>query len=68
MLGRVQPVLAWKQPGLPREWTRVLERMRQRSAPSRCLGTCGWRSRPQNKRFHAWAAHLEFRDDRTASA
>jgi hypothetical protein len=26
MLGRVQPVLAWKQPGLPREWTRVLER------------------------------------------
>ena len=25
---QVPPHLAWKHPGLPREWTRVLERLR----------------------------------------
>jgi hypothetical protein len=64
MLGRVQPVLAWKQPGLPREWTRVLERNEAAIRPEPLPGYVWLEvASPQNKRFHAWAEHLEFRND-----
>ena len=59
---RVPPHLAWEHPGMPTEWTRVLERNEEAIRPEPLPGYVWLEAAPpQNKRFHAWAAHLEFR-------
>jgi hypothetical protein len=57
---RVPPHLAWKHPGLPTTWTRVLERNPEAMNPVPLAGYV-WLATP-GKRRHVWAAHLEFRD------
>jgi hypothetical protein len=47
------------QPGLPREWTRVLQRNPEAMQPEPLLGYVWLDSKPQ--RLHVWAEHLEFR-------
>ena len=61
---RCPPLLAWKRPGIPTEWTPVLER-NDDAGISNPTGLPGyvWLAPPQGKRLHVWAAHLEFRDD-----
>jgi hypothetical protein len=57
---RVPPHLAWKHPGLPTTWTRVLDRNPDAMNPDPLPGYV-WLD-TQGKRRHVWAAHLEFRD------
>jgi hypothetical protein len=60
---RVPPHLAWKRPGLPTEWTPVLERNEEAMRAEPLPGYVWLESAsPQNKRSHVWAGHLEFRD------
>jgi hypothetical protein len=49
-------------PGLPREWTPVLERNEEAIRPEPLPGYVWLEAAPppQNRRFHAWADHLEF--------
>lgn len=56
---RVAPGLAWKHPGLPRDWTPVLEQNPEAINPEPLRGYV-WLGGP--KPLHVWAAHLEFRD------
>ena len=58
---RVPPHLAWKRPGLPREWTRVLERNEEAMRPEPLPGYVWLDTR--GRRTHVWAAHLELRND-----
>jgi hypothetical protein len=58
---RVPPHLAWKRPGLPTEWTRVVERNEEAMRPEPLPGYVWLDTR--GKRTHVWVAHLEFRDD-----
>jgi hypothetical protein len=61
---RVPPGLAWKRPGLPREWVRVLERHPEGIAT---LPDWVWLDTPQKVR--AVSAHLlEFTEDPPVSA
>jgi hypothetical protein len=59
---RVPPGLAWKRPGLPKDWVRVLERH-----PGGVVAQPGyvWLDVPGKVR-HVWAAHLEVRLDETS--
>ena len=57
---RVPPAIAWKRPGLPTEWTRVLERNPQAMSPDPRPGYV-WLETP-GKVLHAPAAALEFRE------
>jgi hypothetical protein len=56
---RVPPALAWKHPGLPRDWVPVLERNEEAMRPEPLPGYVWLDTR--GKRIHVWAAHLEFR-------
>jgi hypothetical protein len=58
---RVPPALAWKRPGLPTEWTRVLERNEEAMNPDPLPGYV-WLDTP-GKVLHVEAARLEFRND-----
>ena len=60
--GRVPPALAWKHPGLPTEWTRVLERNPDAILHPEPLPGYVWLDTP-GKVLHVEAAHLEFRED-----
>ena len=53
------PALAWKHPGLPRDWVPVLERNEEAMRPEPLPGYVWLDTR--GKRIHVWAAHLEFR-------
>lgn len=59
---RCPPHLAWKHPGLPRDWARVIEEMPADMLnplpPGYVLLDCR-RDRP----LRVWATELEFRDD-----
>jgi hypothetical protein len=55
---RVPPGLAWKRPGLPAQWLRVLARHREGVA---ALPGYVWLDMPGNVR-HAQASELEFRE------
>ena len=56
---RVPPGLAWKRPGLPREWTRVLERH-----PEGVANLPGWCWLDTPTKVLAVPEHmLEFRDE-----
>jgi len=58
---RVPPHLAWKHPGLPSEWTRVLERNPEAMNPEPLPGYV-WLDMPGKVR-HVGAHELEFRDE-----
>ncbi len=63
---RVPPHLAWKHPGMPTEWTRVLERNEEAMNPEPLPGyvlldTAG-------KVLHVEASRLEFRTDPAGGA
>ncbi len=58
---RVPPELAWKQPGLPRDWVSVLGRNDDAMTPEPLPGYVWLDSKA--RRLHVWAGHLEFRDD-----
>ena len=58
---RVPPTLAWKHPGLPTTWTRVLERNPEAMNPEPLPGHV-WLDMP-GKVLHADERHLEFTDD-----
>ena len=57
---RVPPYLAWKHPGLPRDWVLVLERNEHAIRPEPVPGYVWLDTR--GKRTHVWAEHLEIRD------
>jgi hypothetical protein len=57
---RVRPELARKHPGLPTEWTRVLERNPEAMNPDPLLGYV-WLDTP-GKALHAPAHHVEFQN------
>jgi hypothetical protein len=57
----VPPALAWKRPGLPRKWTRVLERNPETMKPDPLPGYV-WLD-AKGKVLHAPEYLLEFRDD-----
>ena len=57
---RVLPALAWKRPGLPTQWTRVLERNPTAMDPD-ALRAYVWLDSP-GKALHVLAADLEFRE------
>jgi hypothetical protein len=57
---RVPPALAWKRPGLPIEWTPVLERNEEAMRPEPLPVLLDAR---KNRPLRVWAAHLEFRDE-----
>jgi hypothetical protein len=57
---RVPPHLAWKRPGLPTAWTRVLERNLEAMKPEPLPGYV-WLDTP-GKVLHVSAVALEFRD------
>jgi hypothetical protein len=57
---RVRPGLAWKRPGIPTEWARVLDRNPEAMNPDPLPGHV-WLDTP-GKALHVWAEHLEFRD------
>lgn len=59
---RVPPHLAWKRPGLPREWTRVLEEMPAVMLNPLPPGYVLLDAR-EGRPLRAWAAELEFRDE-----
>jgi hypothetical protein len=61
---RVPPALAWKRPGLPTEWTRVLDRNPMAMNPDPLPG-CVWLDTP-GKVLHVEASRLEFRHDAPA--
>jgi hypothetical protein len=48
---RVPPALAWKHPGLPREWTRVLERNPEAMQPEPLPGYVWLDARPPPARL-----------------
>jgi hypothetical protein len=56
---RVPPTLAWKRPGLPTEWTRVLERNEEAMNPKPLPGYV-WLELP-GKVLHVPTKDLEFR-------
>jgi hypothetical protein len=58
---RVRPALAWKHPGLPTPWTRVLERNPEAMNPAPLPGYV-WLATP-GKVLHTDERHLEFTDD-----
>ena len=58
---RVPPALAWKHPGLPTTWTRVLERNPEAMKPDPLPGYV-WLDTP-GKVLHADERHLEFTGD-----
>jgi hypothetical protein len=58
---RVSPAFAWKHPGLPTTWTRLLERNPEAMNPVP-LSACVWLELP-GKVLHAEERHLEFTDD-----
>jgi hypothetical protein len=58
---RVRPHLAWKHPGLPTEWSPVLERNEEAMNPKPLPGYLWLDTR--RKRTHVWAAHLELTDE-----
>jgi hypothetical protein len=58
---RVPPHLAWKHPGLPTEWTRVIEEMPADMINPLPPGYVLLDAR-KDRALRAWAAHLEFRD------
>jgi hypothetical protein len=58
---RVRPELAWKQPGLPAKWTRVLERNPDAMNPEPLPGHV-WLDTP-GKVLHSDERHLKFTDD-----
>jgi hypothetical protein len=58
---RVLPHLAWKHPGMPTEWTQVIEEMPAdilSPLPPSYVLLDARKDRP----LRAWAAHLEFGD------
>ena len=58
---RVPQNLAWKHPGMPTEWTRVLDVMPSdmiNPLPAGYVLLDARKDRP----LRAWAAHLEFRE------
>jgi hypothetical protein len=57
---RCPPALAWKRPGLPTEWTRVLERNEEAMKPEPLPGYV-WLDTP-GKLLHVLAVWLEFSD------
>ena len=57
----VPPPLAWKQPGLPTTWTRVLERNPEAMNPEPLRGYV-WLDTP-GKMLHVEASRLEFLND-----
>ena len=59
---RVPPGLAWKRPGLPTGWTRVIEQMPADMLYPLPPGYVLLDAR-KDRPLRAWAAHLEFRDD-----
>jgi hypothetical protein len=58
---RVPPQLAWKHPGMPTEWTRVIEEMPADMILPLPPGYVLLDVR-KDRPLRAWAAHLEFRD------
>jgi hypothetical protein len=56
---RVPPARAWKHPGLPTQWTRVLERNPEAMSPHPLPGYVWLDTR--GKVLHVREAHLEFR-------
>jgi hypothetical protein len=62
---RVPPVLAWKRPGLPTEWTRVLERNPEAMNPEPLAG-CVWLD-TSGKVLHDEVPRLEFQHDSAPS-
>jgi hypothetical protein len=58
---RVPPELAWKRPGLPTDWVRVLERNLDAMNPGPLSGYA-WLETP-GKALHVPEAHLEFRNE-----
>ena len=58
---RVPPELAWKRPGLPTKWTRVLERNPEAMNPDPLAGYV-WLEL-SGKVLHTDERHLEFTDD-----
>jgi hypothetical protein len=60
----VLPHLAWKHPGLPREWVPLLERNEEAMRPEPLPG-CVWLDTP-GKVLHVEASRLEFREDAPA--
>ena len=58
-MGASAPHLAWKRPGLPTEWTRVLERNPEAMKPKPLPGYV-WLA-TQGKVLHVRAGDLEFR-------
>ena len=57
--GRVPPRLAWKHPGLPTKWRRVLGRNPEAMSPDPLPGYV-WLEMP-GKVLHTDERHLEFR-------
>jgi hypothetical protein len=57
---RVSPAIAWKRPGLPAQWTRVLERNPEAMRPGRCQAYV-WLETP-GKVLHVPAHHLDFQN------
>jgi hypothetical protein len=57
---RVPPELAWKRPGLPAAWTRVLERNPDAIKPEPLSGYV-WLD-VSGRPLHVPVAHLEFRE------
>jgi len=57
---RVPRHFAWRRPGLPTEWTRVLERNPEAMNPTPLPGYV-WLD-TGGRRTNVWAAHLEFRE------
>jgi hypothetical protein len=55
-------VRAWKRPGLPTEWTRVIEEMPADMLYPLPAGYVLLDAR-KDRPLRAWAAHLEFRDE-----
>ena len=53
--------MAWKHPGIPTYWVRVLERNPEALQPEPLEG-CVWLDTP-GKALHVEATRLEFRDD-----
>jgi hypothetical protein len=61
---RVPPALAWKRPGLPTEWTPILERNPEAMTPEPLTGHV-WLDTP-GKVLHGELSRLEFREDAPA--
>ena len=56
----VRPQQAWKHPGLPRDWCRVLN---QHPSGDKALDGYVWLSQPQRRHLTLRARHLEFTFD-----